>query len=135
MVCLDSTFVIDVLKGKNAVEDLEEQLDESDIKIKIPSPVIIEIIRSLYLYSTAKNISKGEKEKTFEFLSSFEILNLDKKSAIKTGEIEATLINKGETIDLEDIMIAAICISNDETLTTRNKKHFEKILGLKIQDY
>lgn len=32
-------------------------------------------------------------------------------------------------------MIAAISISNNETLITKNKKHFERIEGLKIETY
>ena len=63
------------------------------------------------------------------------MLNLDKDSAILAGKIEANLIKKGEIIDLEDIMIGAIAIINDETLITRNIKHFSKIKNLKIQSY
>lgn len=38
-------------------------------------------------------------------------------------------------IDLEDIMIAAIAITNNEKLITRNEKHFRRIKGLEVEGY
>ena len=96
---------------------------------------LLEIIRGIYLKDSMKNIKENERDKIDNFLSSFVVLDFDKESAIKTGEIEAELQNKGEIIDLEDIMIGAIALKNNETLVTRNKKHFEKINGLKIESY
>jgi len=63
------------------------------------------------------------------------ILPLNEESAIIAGEIGAQLVIQGETIDAVDIMIGAIAKHNNETLITRNKKHFEKIPGLKIESY
>jgi len=51
------------------------------------------------------------------------------------GEIDARLSNEGKIIDFEDILTGAICLLNNETLVTRNEKHFEKISGLKIISY
>ncbi len=135
MVCLDSSVVIDILRGKESVEEIEKKFDSSNEEVFIPSPVIIEIIRGIYLKDSIKNIKENEKDKISEFLSSFGVLDLDKESAIKTGEIEAELTNRGDLIDIEDIMIAAIAIKNEETLLTKNKKHFERINDLKIEGY
>ena len=93
-------------------------------------PSITEIISGASL-----NIKNEEKEKAIEFFSNLEILELNKESAILAGEIEAGLILSGETIGIIDIMIGAICLSNNETLLTRNKKHFEKIKNLEIKSY
>jgi len=135
MACLDSSVIIDILRGRNSAEVIENKLDSADEEIFIPAPVIIELIWGFYLKSSKSNIKENEKERIDKFLSSFVILDLDKESAIKSGEIEAELINSGELIDLEDIMIAAIAVKNDETLITKNKKHFEKIKDLKVQSY
>jgi|SRR3989338_3509661 len=131
MVCFDTTFLIDLLRGKNGLDLLSKELDYGSESISIASPSIIEIIRGLKL----GNIDEDENEKVSELISSINVLNLDKDSAILAGKIEANLIKKGEIIDLEDIMIGAIAIINDETLITRNIKHFSKIKNLKIQSY
>jgi len=135
MVCLDSSIVIDILRGKESVKAIENKFDSSNEEIFIPSPVIIELIRGIYLKDTIRNIKEKEKDEINNFLYSFVVLDLNKESAIKAGEIEAELRNAGEMIDLEDIMIGAITLQNNETLITRNKKHFEKIRGLKIEGY
>ena len=135
MVCLDSTFVIDILKGLDKIKQLEEKISLSGEDITIATPAIIEVVRGLYLKSNEKNLRENEKEKTFRLLNSLSVLDLDKNSAILSAKIEAELINKGDIIDIEDIMIAAIAINNDEILVTRNIKHFERIKDLRIEAY
>jgi len=130
MVCLETTFLVDFFRGnKNAIEKYTE-IKESNESIRVAVPSITEIISGASL-----NIKNEEKEKAIEFFSNLEILELNKESAILAGEIEAGLILSGETIGIIDIMIGAICLSNNETLLTRNKKHFEKIKNLEIKSY
>ena len=50
MACLDSSTIIDILRRKIDLAQLELRLGENEI-VKIPSPAIIEIIRGLYLKS------------------------------------------------------------------------------------
>ena len=57
MVCLDSSIVIDILRGKESVEAIENKFDSSNEEIFIPSPVIIELIRGIYLKDTIRNIN------------------------------------------------------------------------------
>lgn len=133
MVCLDTTFIIDLIKGKDEVAELENQLYEKNEQLTTTAPTVVEIIRGLHLKNIARKVN--EEEKIEELFSSIEILTLDKESAKEAGKIHANLINKGEDIGLADVMIASICIQNNETLLTRNKKHFEKIEELKIETY
>ena len=129
MVCLDTSFVIDLLKGKKEVKEIKDKIDSTDELISIPSPVIMELISGAYLSDKVKL----EKEKIVKFLIKTKVIDFDNKSAFLAGEIEAKLIKNGETIETKDIMIASICIENDETLITRNKKHFENIPDLKFE--
>jgi tRNA(fMet)-specific endonuclease VapC len=129
MVCLDTNYIIDVIKGKINIE----KLDKLESPVSITSPTIVEIIRGLHLKSTQHNVKHDDEEKIENILDSLNVLQLNKENAKKSGKLQAELINKGE--DIIDIMIASICIQNNETLITRNKKHFEKIPGLKIETY
>lgn len=38
-------------------------------------------------------------------------------------------------INIEDIMLAGIALTHNESIITRNIKHFSKIEGLKIETY
>ncbi len=134
MVCLDTNFLIDIINGREIPEKIQDIL-KIGVSVSIASPSITELIKGIHLERNLKYVSEEEKKRIELALSSFTILNLDKESAIISGEIEAELENKGEPIGIEDIMIGAIAKHNNETLITRNKKHFEKILGLKIISY
>ncbi len=131
MVCLDTTFIIDVLRGNEEVRKKKEEFDQIGELNYTPTPVIVELVGGAHL--------KGKKEKEIEeikrFLSTTFILPLDYECAIKAGEIVSELMQKDILIGPEDAMIAAIAIQNNEALVTRNLKHFEKIPGLKVEGY
>ena len=131
MVCLDTSFLIDVLRGEKRVEEIENRLDKGTEPVKVASPAIMELIRGAVL----SNNPETEKQKVHQLLSYLIVLSLDKESAIIAGNTEAELTKAGEKIDVEDIMIGAIAKKDSEVLLTRNKKHFEKIKGLKIESY
>ena len=130
MACLETTFLIDVLRGKKEVTNLMSDLDTSEDFLAVASPTIME----LWAGACTAKASQAEKEKINNLLASLEILNLDEKSAKEAGEIEAELTNSGKIIETEDIMIAAIAKSNNEKIVTRDG-HYAKINGLKVLKY
>jgi predicted nucleic acid-binding protein len=112
-ICIDSDVLISLLNKEQKTKELLESLDAD-----------------FYLTSVnAFEIWYGRKksELVFEVLESFNILDLDKNSAKLAGDILRELKNKGEIIDLKDVFIGAICIKNDVSLLTYNKKHFERL--------
>ena len=131
MVCLETTFLVDFLRGKEEAESVFNDLVDKRSQITITSPSLMEIM------SGAHNNQKKEEFRKIEevILSKVIILNLDKESAILAGEIDSELTLSGDSIGTTDIMIGAIAKHNNETLITRNKKHFERINGLKIESY
>ncbi len=130
MVCLETTFMIDFLRGREEARIFLRNILEKMEMPSITSPTIMELISG-----AENNESKKEKKEILSLLPSLIILSLDKDSSILAGEIEANLILQGETIQPVDIMIGAICIKNNETLVTKNIKHFQRIKDLKIETY
>jgi len=51
------------------------------------------------------------------------------------GRIKVSLKDKGNIIDDADIFIAACALVEDVTLVTNNEKHFERIEGLRIENW
>ncbi len=134
MVCLDTSCLIDIILGKPLPEKFKDILDGKE-NVSIASPSVIELIKGLHLRKNIKYVAEEEKEKINNAINSLIVFSLDKKSAVLSGKIEAELRNAGEPIGIIDIMIGAIAITNNEILLTRNKKHFDKIKGLKIESY
>lgn len=87
-----------------------------------------ELYRGVFLSSNvAKNLRIVE-----EFVKKFEIVPFSKADSIIYAKIYAELKKSGGFIGDLDEMIASIVIREDETLYTRNMKHYEKIPSLKF---
>jgi tRNA(fMet)-specific endonuclease VapC len=60
------------------------------------------------------------------------ILSLDPSSARRAGEIRRDLTRGGATIGMADALIGGICLEHDAILLTRNRKHYERVRGLRL---
>ena len=131
MVCFDTSFVIDFLRGDKKAVSMVEDFKEKDEFMSLAAPSLIELISSAQL-----GIKRNqEKDKISRFISSITVLSLDKDSAFLAGELEGDLIMAGEQIGNSNVMIGVIAKSNGESLITRNVKHFSKIQRLKVISY
>lgn len=70
-------------------------------------------------------------EETLERRFLGRILGFTIENAIMAGRLRAKRESMGRPISVQDAMIAAICLSHDATLATRNTKDFEG-LDLKL---
>ena len=126
MVCLDSDILIDFLNNKKEAVQKINELKKENIALSITSVNSFELL----------NISSKEKlEEIRNFLFNFRVYNFDFESSENAAQIFQELKSRGAILDLADIMIAAIALSNNETLITRNIKHFERIKELKIEKW
>ena len=99
--------------------------------IKIPSMVAAEL-----LYGAEKSGKREYNLKLFKtFLSIYEIINFDYKSAEYYAAIRAELERKGKIIGNNDIVIASTVIANNGVLVTHNVDEFSLIKELKIEDW
>ena len=131
MVCLDSSFIIDVLRDDSSALKLLDQLEKTRVSIAIPAPVLMEIRSGIAL----NREGKFEEDVYGRIAGSAIILDLDEHSATRVGDIQASLVLAGEMISATDIMIGAIALANNEPLITRNVKHFSRIPGLRVDTY
>lgn len=65
----------------------------------------------------------------------YPIEKLDENVMEVFADTKAKLYGKGIRIEDLDLLIAATAIYNDLTLVTNNTKHFEKIPGLKLENW
>ncbi len=68
-------------------------------------------------------------------LPAVNIVSFDTKAAYICGRIRAELEKQGKPLDLADLEIAAIAISNDFILVTNNVRHFERLPLLKYENW
>ena len=127
MVCLDTSFFVDLLRvNPDAVNKLLEF--RGDI-IYTTTITLAELYRGAYGSSeTGQELSKIDK-----LLRGISILTLDNESAKKYGEFYNQL--RSNRIGDADLFIASIVITNNEILLTKNLRHFERIPLLKISSW
>ena len=89
-----------------------------------------EIIAGLKFKKAQKQIRDVE-----DFVNVNNIIKISEDSANISGDIYADLRQRGITIGTSDILIAGIAIENSLTVITNNKKHFEPIKGLTIENW
>jgi len=128
---LDTSFIIDLLRGREAAVKKIKKLESELVATNISAPSIFEVFVGISL--TKKPYA--EKKKVMDVLESWGTLVLDSECAALSGNIHGQLIKDGQTIDPEDSMIAGIAIVNKEVLLTRNTKHFRRVPNLKIEEY
>jgi tRNA(fMet)-specific endonuclease VapC len=70
-----------------------------------------------------------------EFLALVEVVGWPPEAAPVYGTIRAALERKGLLIGAMDMLIAAHALHEQATLVTRNLAEFERVEGLKVQDW
>ena len=91
------------------------------------------VINRFELLSGAKK--SQHKELTEKLLEALTTISLDPNAADKAAEIRITLEAAGKTIGMGDSLIAGIVLSQKGILLTRNRRHFERVEGLKLEDF
>lgn len=127
---LETSFIIDFLKGENDAVSKMQSLLYENIAYEIAAPTIFELWGGLEILEN----SEKEREKIVSLIGGIIVYPLDEESAKIAGKIDGELVRKGQRIETEDCMIAGIAISNNKKVLTRDP-HFGRIEGLKIENY
>ena len=99
-------------------------------KLNISIITYYELLNGLYFGDT--------KERTGEidlFLNTHTILPISNAIAHKAAQIYTSLRSEGNVIAHNDILIAATAIVENLVLITNNNKHFDRIEGLKMENW
>jgi len=73
-----------------------------------------------------------QKELIRELLALIPTLLLDEAAADRAAEIKRSLERSGTAIGMADTLIAGIVLVHSRVLLTRNRRHFERVAGLRI---
>jgi len=127
---LDTNIIIYTLK--NRFESIRFKIENAGIdNVCVSSLTVAEME-----FGAAKSANPDSaRARLYEFLTPFEILPFDAKSAEYYGRIRATMEKTGNIIGPIDLLIAAIALANDCSVVTHNTKEFLRVPNLKIEDW
>jgi len=70
-----------------------------------------------------------------DFISRLEVLDYNRKAAAHYGDIRADLEKKGKIIGVNDLHIAGHARSEGMVLVTNNRREFERVEGLRLDNW
>jgi len=123
---LDTDWVIDYFNNKEPTSSKIEELRDEGIGISI--------ISLAELYEGVLNSKSPESSENLllEFISEVSVMELDEGICRIFGELRGKLRKKSLLIDDFDIVIASTAMYYEITLCTNNRKHYDRIEGLKV---
>ena len=110
-------------------------LKETFLKHKNDAICISAVTYAELLYGLEKNPSDKLERAIDEFVALVRIIDWNNAAARKYAKIRHAMTQKGLLTGSLDMQIAAAAIAAGAQLVTNNKKHFEKIEGLRIADW
>ena len=128
MKVLDSDTCIGILRGRKEV--LERRA------IEVDEVTTTWVTASELFYGAAKSAKPDANAAlVIRFINTLPLLAPDLASARLFGEVKARLATAGQIVADADLFIASIALSRGATLVTGNRKHYERIPGLVLEDW
>ena len=128
MKIFDTDFLIPLFRGAKDAISKSKELEHEDLSITSISA--FEMLFQAYWAGREKEIMQTKR-----FLFGYDVLALDSKSADIAARTYTDILRKGKDIGLKDLFIAAIALSYNASLLTRNVKHFKNVEGLEVEEW
>jgi tRNA(fMet)-specific endonuclease VapC len=125
---LDTDVCIEILRGNQRVLEARRRA-----QVRVATTWIT----ACELSYGAANSREPDRNQSLvtELLASLPILGLDLAASQLYGTHKARLRRSGSARADADLMIAAIALAQGAELVTGNRRHFERIEGLRIEDW
>jgi tRNA(fMet)-specific endonuclease VapC len=126
---LDTNICIYIINEKPA-QVLQRLIQAGRESLAISTITVAELA-----FGVAKSTRADSRVKLENFLSKFPILDWGQDAAWVYGNVRKTLEAKGQRIGERDLLLACQALSLDITLVTNNTREFERIEGLKLENW
>jgi tRNA(fMet)-specific endonuclease VapC len=127
---LDANVISVILRGNREVSARMATALTEEHQISLNALSYFEVKRGLYLPRFRRKL-----DAFMEFVADYGVLPLDLPALDIAADIYQDLRSKGTSLEDADILMAGIALANDAILVTRNIRHFERIRGLKLENW
>jgi len=133
MSFFDTDFVIDLLREqRRGIEGRAhkklQQLGDTPVRLSVF--VVCELEAGAVLSQ-----DREERQRVQRICEQFEVVYPDERFAAVYGETLAALKRQRYTVATMDLLIATQALVDNDTVITRNLRHFQKIPNLQVEDY
>jgi predicted nucleic acid-binding protein len=125
---LDTSFLIDVLRGHRGAAAKAEILDSEAETITIPAPALAEFLDGAYFAGGAY------LAKALQLVAGRDVVPFDKECSLIAGQLRADLRSRGISLPMLDAMVASTVLRHHSILITGDAG-FARIPGLAVESY
>lgn len=135
MRLFDTTFLVDLVNSEPGAVRLAKEVDAEASLAAISAVSVHEYLFGVHFRYGGSEALKEKLSSAQRDLGSFEVIPLTKEIAEASSSIQAKLAVSGKQIGVNDVYIAATAVRYKLTLVTRDKAHFGRIQGLRVENY
>ncbi|MBA2740832.1 MAG: PIN domain-containing protein [Actinobacteria bacterium] len=86
-------------------------------------------------YGALKRGNRALEDDIEQIVGDVQVVPFDELAARAYAELRVRLEREGRPLGHPDLQIAAICLSHDLTLVTGNVRHFDRVPGLRVENW
>ncbi|MFL0682734.1 MAG: type II toxin-antitoxin system VapC family toxin [Algoriphagus aquaeductus] len=124
-ILLDTGILIEYFRNKEKSKSVLYRLSLNRFEFKVSSITKYEVL----LGATGEQMDFWK-----EFFDRVQVLPFTADTAVVASEVYKALKSKNKLIDIADILIASVALTNAIPLATLNFKHFSRIEALDVLD-
>ena len=128
MRVLDTDTCIEILRGNGVVIARRESTPDDVGTTWVTAS-------ELYFGAARSSAPGGNRDLVDRFLQTLSVIDFDLRAARVFSATKAALRDAGQQIADADLFIASVVIARGATLVTGNRRHFERIPGIILEDW
>jgi predicted nucleic acid-binding protein len=92
-------------------------------------------LAELYTWALRAKVAPRRLQGVLDLLSDLAVVDFTPDVARRFGEVQASLLDKGQRAPQLDLLIAATALVHGLTVVTHNQRHFLIVPGLSVEDW
>ncbi len=128
---LETSFLIDMMRGRREAVALVQEIDRSGENIGLPSPGLFE----LWVGAGRSVKSREERDRIDALVAAFDVFTLTDEDAKEAGLLQARLAQAGATMGTIDVLLAGMARARQETLVTGDRDFSAARRDVRIRSY
>ncbi len=132
MYLLDTNILSELVKKRSNI-NLITRLGTKESHALCTSSICIMELR--YGSALRKDFNEFWAKIKKEIIDRVKVFPIGDQEALVAGDILASLRKSGQTLGIEDILIASTAIANKGKMVTANTRHYSRIEGLVVENW
>ena len=128
MRVLDTDTCIEILRGNQSVIGRRAATEDEVVTTWVTAA-------ELYFGAEKSGAPRANRDLVTRFLGTLPVVDFDLEAAQAFGRTKAMLRGSGQEVADADLFIASVAVARNATLVTGNRRHFDRIPGVAIEDW